>query len=132
MLHSYLALIWAERQFGRARAPAAILNDARVELRVDGLLVRAGDFLRGRGLAPVRRGGALHGVTFHSELPPAERGASVIEIVDCRLVLALDDFAAQLVSHDVVEVVHYSMYRPPSARWPVARTATRHPGGLAI
>src|ERR1035438_9168803 len=49
MLHSYLALIWAERQFGRARAPAAILNDARVELRVDGLLVRAGDCLRGPG-----------------------------------------------------------------------------------
>jgi hypothetical protein len=83
-------------------------------------------------LEPVRLDGALHGVTYHSELPVAQRGSSAIEIVDCRLVLALDDFAVQLASHDVVEVVHYSMYRPPSARWPGGKTATRHPGGLAI
>jgi hypothetical protein len=83
-------------------------------------------------LEPVRLGGALHGVTYHSELPVSQRRTSPIEIVDCRLVLALDDFAAQLASHDVVEVVHYSMYRPPSIHWPAEKTATRHPGGLAI
>ena len=83
-------------------------------------------------LEPVRLDGALHGVTYHSELPVSQRGTSAIEIVDCRLVLALDDFAVQLASHDVVEVVHYSMYRPPSIHWPTEKTASRHPGGLAI
>jgi hypothetical protein len=83
-------------------------------------------------LEPVRLDGPLHGVTYRSELPASQRATSVIEIVDCRLVLALDDFAAQLAAHDVVEVIHYSMYRPPSSRWPGGKTATRHPGGLAI
>ena len=65
-------------------------------------------------------------------MPPAERAASPWEIVDCRLALALDDFAAQLSMHDVVDVVHYSIYRPPSADWPLERIAARHPGALAI
>lgn len=83
-------------------------------------------------LAPVRLTGSLHGVTFHSALPAPQRGRSVYEIVDCRLALALDDFAAQLAPHGVVEVIHYSMYRPPSAKWPATQIASRHPGGLAI
>lgn len=83
-------------------------------------------------LAPVRLEGTLHGVAFHSGLPPAARASSPWEIVDCRLALALDDFGAQLAAHDVVEVLHYSMYRPPSARWPGDKIASRHPGGLAI
>jgi hypothetical protein len=32
----------------------------------------------------------------------------------------------------VVEVVHFSMYRPPSRKWAEGRIASRHPGGLAI
>ncbi|MDP9036466.1 MAG: extensin family protein [Myxococcota bacterium] len=32
----------------------------------------------------------------------------------------------------MVEVVHYSIYRPPSAAWPADKIASRHPGGLAI
>lgn len=62
-------------------------------------------------LAPVRLRGPLHGVTFHSELSAAERARSTIEIFDCRLVLALDDFAEMLAARDVVEVVHLSAYR---------------------
>lgn len=62
-------------------------------------------------LAPVRLRGPLHGVTFHSELSQAERAMSTIEIFDCRLVLALDDFAALLAARDVVEVVHLSAFR---------------------
>ncbi len=62
-------------------------------------------------LAPVRLRGPLRGVTFRSELPPAERERSTIEIFDCRLVLALDDFAALLAARDVVEVVHLSAFR---------------------
>jgi hypothetical protein len=83
-------------------------------------------------LAPVRLAGPLHGVTFRTALPPAQRAASPWEIVDCRLALALDDFAAQLAIHDVVEVVHYSIYRPPPSRWPAEKVASRHLGALAI
>ncbi|MGO9837903.1 MAG: extensin family protein [Polyangiaceae bacterium] len=83
-------------------------------------------------LAPVRLTGPLHGVTYRTGLPEAERASSPWEIVDCRLALALDDFAAQLANHDVVEVVHYSVYRPPSLRWPAGKIASRHPGALAI
>jgi len=83
-------------------------------------------------LAPVRLRGGLHGVYFHSGVPVAQRASSPWEIVDCRLVLALDDFAAQLAAHGIVEVVHYSMYRPPPSSWPTGRLASRHPGGLAI
>jgi len=83
-------------------------------------------------LAPVRLAGPLHGVTFRTALPAAERASSPWEIVDCRLALSLDDFAAQLAEHDVVEVVHYSVYRPPSTSWPPGKVASRHPGALAI
>lgn len=83
-------------------------------------------------LAPVRLTGPLHGVTFRTALPESQRATSPWEIVDCRLALALDDFAAQLAAHDIVTVIHFSIYRPPSARWPDDKLASRHPGGLAI
>ena len=57
-------------------------------------------------LAPVRLSGPLHGVAYHSTLPVRQRASSPYEILDCRLVLALDDFSAILAKHDVVEVVH--------------------------
>ncbi len=84
-------------------------------------------------LAPVRLGGALHGVTFHTSLPVSQRASSPYEILDCRLVLALDDFAAILAKYDVVDVVHFSVYRPPSARyWTEGRIGRQHDGALAI
>jgi hypothetical protein len=83
-------------------------------------------------LAPVRLTGPLHGVVFHTGLPAAQRASSPWEIVDCRLALALDDFARQLSAHDVVEVVHYSIYRPPSNQWPPDRVGSQHNGALAI
>lgn len=83
-------------------------------------------------LAPVRLAGPLHGVTFRTGLAASQRASSPWEIVDCRLALALDDFAAQLEAHEVVTVVHLSIYRPPSSRWPEGKLASRHPGGLAI
>ncbi len=105
------------------------------ELRARSVPFAAVDEARGV-LAPVRLTGPLHGVTFRTALPAAQRGASVYEIVDCRLALALDDFAGQLAAHDVVEVVHFSMYRPPAARWKPPPTSgglgSRHPGALAI
>lgn len=82
---------------------------------------------------PIRLTGRIHGVWIHSVLPEAERATTPFEILDGRLALALDDFSKILERHDIVEVIHFTMYRP-------AQTAThgkdvqhfRHPGGLAI
>jgi hypothetical protein len=88
---------------------------------------------RARGvLAPVRLTGPLRGVTFHSAIPASQRAASPYEILDCRLALALDDFAALLARRGIVEVVHLSMYRPPARSWPDGRIGGQHGGGLAI
>lgn len=62
--------------------------------------------------APIRLVGRLHGVYFHSSLPPEERATSMFEILDARLALALDDFAEVLEKHEIDEVLHYTMYRP--------------------
>jgi hypothetical protein len=81
---------------------------------------------------PIRLTGPLHGVSIHSTLPPEARAASVFEILDARLALALDDFTALLAKHDVVEIVHYTMYRPPSELSADPKNQIRHPAGLAI
>jgi hypothetical protein len=83
-------------------------------------------------LAPVRITGALHGVSYRTELPAKQRPTTPYEIFDCRLVLALDDFSAMLESHGIVEVIHYSAYRPPPTKWPSGKLGTRHGGALAI
>ena len=82
-------------------------------------------------LAPVRLTGPLHGVVFRTDQPDKARATSRWEIVDCRLVLALDDFAEILARHAIVEVRHYSMYRPPKT-WTDDKPGTRHTGALAI
>ena len=84
-------------------------------------------------LAPVRLDGGLHGVSYHSAISVSQRATSPYEIFDCRLVLALDDFATLLAKHDIVEVIHMSVYRPPSQRgWTTGRIGQRHDGALAI
>ena len=80
---------------------------------------------------PVRLTGPLHGVVFRTDQSARARPNSPYEIADCRLVLALDDFAEILSRHDIVEVRHYSMYRPPKT-WTDDKPGTRHPGALAI
>ncbi len=82
--------------------------------------------------APVRLTGPLHGVVFRTDAQDAARATSPYEIGDCRLVLALDDFAEILASHEIVEVRHYSMWRPPPPSWPEAKEATRHAGAVAL
>jgi hypothetical protein len=81
---------------------------------------------------PIRLGGPLHGVTIRSALPEPERRTTPFEILDARLALALDDFCALLARHDVVEVVHYTMYRPPGELPHDWNKQIRHPAGLAI
>ena len=85
-------------------------------------------------LAPIRLTAPLHGVTYHSALPASQRATSPYEIVDCRLALALDDFSAILARHDVVEVIHFSVYRPPAAHAVLHDGAfgRQHDGALAI
>jgi hypothetical protein len=81
-------------------------------------------------LAPVRLTGPIRGVAYHSTLPLRQRGTSPYEILDCRLVLALDDFSAILAKYDIVEVIHFSVYRPPVAT--LTSLQVQHEGGLAI
>lgn len=86
-----------------------------------------------RGVAvPVRLTGPLSGVPFRTLLPEKIRVRSPYEIFDCRLLLALDDFAKLLAAQNIVEVIHYSAYRPPPAGWPDGPFGLRHEGGLAI
>jgi hypothetical protein len=82
-------------------------------------------------LAPVRLTGPLHGVVFRTDAKDKDRLVSPYEIADCRLVLALDDFAQILASHDIIEVRHYSIYRPPRS-WPDGKIGSRHTGALAV
>lgn len=63
---------------------------------------------------PVRLDGKLEGIAFRGPGPDKKRSESPYEIMDCRLVLALDDFTKILRSHGVVEVLHMSVYRPPA------------------
>ena len=87
----------------------------------------------GRGvIQPIRLTGPLHGVTYRSDVADKDRGTTPYEIADCRLVLALDDFAQILERHDVVEVRHYSIYRPPGKSWPQDKAARQHAGALAL
>jgi hypothetical protein len=83
-------------------------------------------------IAPLRLKGPIAGVDFHSMLPLAQRRTSPYEIYDCRLVLALDDWARVLARYDVVEVVHYPVYRPPPAKQVLNGAGRRHSGALAI
>lgn len=112
-------------QYGQLSQP-----DCEAELKKRGI-----SFVReeARGvLAPVRLTAPLQGVVFRTELGDKARATSPWEIGDCRLVLALDDFAGILKTHDIVEVRHYSMYRPPATSWPEDKIGTRHAGALAL
>lgn len=83
--------------------------------------------------APIRLTGPIRGVHIHSVLPEEERATTPFEILDARLAIALDELCKLLAVHDIVEVVHFTMYRPAGTT--VAdpnKPQTRHPGGMAI
>jgi hypothetical protein len=81
---------------------------------------------------PIRLKGPLAGVTFQTELPASERATSPYEVYDCRLVLALEDWAKLLSARGIDEVTTFSSWRPPATSWPADKPATRHPGALAV
>lgn len=75
--------------------------------------------------APVVLTGPLHGVSF-KHVHPRASGA----VLDCRLALALDDFAELLVQHHIVEVGFVAAFRPDASGR--AKPGQRHPAGLAM
>ena len=82
-------------------------------------------------LAPVRLRGPLHGVAIHSDRNAHAR--SIYEILDCRLVLALDDFAQLVAVHHVTELVFHYAYRPRTEYGCTKRyLGLQHCGALAI
>lgn len=83
-------------------------------------------------LAPIRLTGPVHGILIRAEGSNKKGKASLHEIIDCRLVLALYDAAEILREHDIVEVRHLSIYRLPSSSWPRWKPAARHMGAVAI
>jgi hypothetical protein len=101
-------------------------------------LVRRGvPFVRGEATpgvaAPIRLRGPLRGVSIHSALNAAARESSPMEIFDCRLVLALDDFAALANTRGITEMVHFGAYRPKSAHGCTPKyDGLQHCGGLAV
>jgi len=82
-------------------------------------------------VAPLRLDGPLSGVKFRSNLGAKAARVSPYDIYDCRLVLSLDDFARVLAKHDVVEVVHLSVWRPVSSKTVLKGPGRRHTGALA-
>ncbi|HLV65122.1 MAG TPA: extensin family protein [Polyangiaceae bacterium] len=74
---------------------------------------------------PLRLTGPLRGVRFIS---PGKR--SVYGVLDCRLVLALDELSRVLAELDVVEVYIDNLYRP-RARLPGKKARSQHAYGLA-
>jgi hypothetical protein len=60
---------------------------------------------------PVRLMGPLHGVHFMHADAPDWLASARHEILDCRLVLALDDFAVLLARRGITSVYHYGVYR---------------------
>jgi hypothetical protein len=81
--------------------------------------------------APVRITGTLHGVAFtHLRQAPAPAQPTDGSIVDCRLLLALDDFARSLEGRGITEIGYISAYRRD--RTGRAKPGERHPAGLAI
>jgi hypothetical protein len=83
--------------------------------------------------APVRLTGPLHGVVIHSLFGAPDRARSRAELIDCRLALSLDDFAASLEPRGIVEVTHISAYRSKKEGGCTAKYAgEQHCAALAL
>jgi len=80
---------------------------------------------------PGRLTGPLHGVHIHGTQYQKDTFTTPYELLDGRLALVLDEFAKLLARHQIVEAVHYTMFRP-SPKAVTGEGLTRHAGGLAI
>jgi hypothetical protein len=75
---------------------------------------------------PLRLEAPLHGVRFALPRPPSPYG-----VMDCRMVLTLDEFARVLAGLDVTSVRVDNIYRP-RAKLPGRRKKSQHAYGLAL
>jgi hypothetical protein len=122
-----------EAKSSRAYRYANMTNEEALdELKLRGVPFREVDPVPGVRL-PIRLTGRLHGVWIHSVLPAEQRKTTPFEILDARLAIALDDLCELLHAHGFVEVVHFTMYRPPhDGPAKKGEYLHRHPGGMAI
>jgi hypothetical protein len=82
---------------------------------------------------PIRLRGSVRGIAIHSTLAPEARAKSSMEIFDCRLVLALDDFAGLAGPRGITDIVHFGAYRPKSQNGCTAKyDGLQHCGALAV
>jgi hypothetical protein len=112
---------------------AALDRDAcEAELRQRGVAFDRGEVTAGV-LAPIRLRGPLHGVAAHSNVPAQHRARSRQELIDCRLALSLDDFAADLAARDIIDLEWASAYRPRSELGCTAKyRGEQHCAALAV
>jgi len=80
---------------------------------------------------PGRLTGSLRGVWVHGT-DPTHAELLPYEIIDGRLALAVDDFCAILAEAQIVELLHYTIFRPSQSTTESDSGLTRHAGALAI
>lgn len=97
----------------------------RAELRKRSLQTRAAGLVTPGVATPVRIGGPLRGVGF---VAPGRR--SIYGVLDCRLLLVLDDLSEVLARHGVSAVLVDNFYRR-RAHLPGRKTRSQHAYGLA-
>lgn len=119
---------------GWANYPSAKYAAMSADACTHELDVRGVAFTRAPGsagvLAPIRLPKGAGGVVFQSDAPDHALATNPFDVFDCRLALALHDYAKILRAHDVEEVRIFSAWRPTRGLSP--GPATRHPGGLAV
>jgi hypothetical protein len=82
---------------------------------------------------PERLTGPVRGVRISTGAPAAVVARSPMEIFDCRLVLALDDFAAMASQRGITAMVHISAYRSKTQNGCTAKyMGLQHCGALAV
>ncbi len=81
---------------------------------------------------PVRLKGPLSGIRFMTGMSGAQSDRSPFEILDCRLVVALDEWTQVLSAHGVSDVVFSSGWRPSAKLANDAVDGKRHSGALAL
>jgi len=81
---------------------------------------------------PVRLKGPLNGIRFMTGAPGAERDRVPYEVLDCRLVVALDEWTQVLSAHGISDVVFSSGWRPSPRLASDAVDGKRHAGALAL
>lgn len=81
---------------------------------------------------PIRLKGPLGRIRFSTGFSESERERLPYEILDCRLVVALDEWTAVLEAHGISEVIFSSGFRPSHKAVADGVDGKRHSGALAL